>query len=39
MCLDIISISFFLFVGGVGLNLVAANIVVIFDPNWNPAAE
>jgi DNA excision repair protein ERCC-6-like 2 len=25
--------------GGVGLNLTAANKVIILDPNWNPAAD
>jgi SNF2 family DNA or RNA helicase len=25
--------------GGVGLNLTSANIVVVFDPNWNPGAS
>lgn len=26
-------------VGGIGLNLQAAQRVVIFSPNWNPAVE
>jgi DNA excision repair protein ERCC-6 len=26
-------------VGGVGLNLTAADVVILFDPNWNPAHD
>lgn len=25
--------------GGVGLNLTAASVVVIFDPDWNPFSD
>eukprot|EP00117_Sycon_ciliatum_P038425 scpid14362/ scgid0364/ Putative DNA repair and recombination protein RAD26-like len=26
-------------VGGVGLNITGANVVIIFDPDWNPATD
>jgi SNF2 family DNA or RNA helicase len=26
-------------VGGLGLNLSAANVCIVFDPNWNPSHE
>ena len=25
--------------GGVGLNITTANVVVVFDPNWNPTHD
>lgn len=25
--------------GGVGLNMTGANVVILFDPNWNPTHD
>lgn len=25
--------------GGVGLNITGANVVILYDPNWNPAHD
>ena len=35
LCGDVLLSS----VGGVGLNITGANVVIIFDPDWNPAVD
>lgn len=37
--MTVIELMFSLRAGGIGLNFVGANVVVLFDPTWNPAND